>query len=495
MKLRKFLTGLLLALVGFGMVSGDLQARNPRGTAVGPVTPPFTSTHPFPHFGVDAQDGNQLPTSSTLNQLAQYPYIVLGGNIDSFVTPPRLTRSQVVNGLKGQTLTGKNAVLPIVVQYENLNEINASSPWATEWLNIVNANNWWLYNSGSSGTKTPSQFNTSWQLVNMSHNVAKDSSTGLYPYQWAAKYLYNRYITGGGLATLTNAANMTAPNLDGIEIDNLTVVLLQANNADWLRIGSGQSSTDATAIASVTAGKADIATYFATLGATQFMAANSTYAYNTVSTGQGGLGLNGANINGKFAYPEQQTLYGNATGLPNAAFNWGGPSAATLFTTAQAGSALAGTTGVISSGFKSSDYGPMRVAMVQNMIVTNGYLIVGVSTNGDDDLIDGSNPATFPLVDEMWGGQLATGGYLGAALSSSLGQVQTSAWSNGVWRRDFQNGIALENQTGSTQTVSLGGTFYHLRSAYGSQSINNAASATSVTLAAGDACVLMNNPT
>ena len=79
-----------------------------------------------------------------------------------------------------------------------------------------------------------------------------------------------------------------------------------------------------------------------------------------------------------------------------------------------------------------------------------------------------------------------------------------TAWSNGVYRRDFTNGIVLVNSTASTQTVSLGGTYYHLRSVYGGQTINSGAAATSVTLGTftqpggsrtlGDACILMNSP-
>jgi hypothetical protein len=71
--------------------------------------------------------------------------------------------------------------------------------------------------------------------------------------------------------------------------------------------------------------------------------------------------------------------------------------------------------------------------------------------------------------------------------------VQTrrnAAWSQGVWRRDFENGIVLVNPRGNgSRTVSLGGSFRKLS---GSQdpSVNNGAQVTSVTLADRDGIIL-----
>jgi hypothetical protein len=131
--------------------------------------------------------------------------------------------------------------------------------------------------------------------------------------------------------------------------------------------------------------------------------------------------------------------------------------------------------------------------------------------SGSGDYVDPNNTATWAVCDEYWGGALALGNFLGAPLSTAQGAPQTAAWSNGVWRRDFTNGIVLFNATTSSQTVSLETTYYHLRTAYG-QSINNAAAVTSVTLptfaysnscsgftgttaTTGEACILMRTPT
>ncbi len=86
--------------------------------------------------------------------------------------------------------------------------------------------------------------------------------------------------------------------------------------------------------------------------------------------------------------------------------------------------------------------------------------------------------------DEFWGGSLNKRGYLGQPTGAAV------KLSNGVWRRDFANGIALNNSTGSSQSVNLSGTFRHLT---GSQAptVNNGSSVTSVTLPAQDGLILL----
>ena len=65
---------------------------------------------------------------------------------------------------------------------------------------------------------------------------------------------------------------------------------------------------------------------------------------------------------------------------------------------------------------------------------------------------------------------------------------QEAQWSQGVWRRDFDNGIVLVNPSGNgAKTVNLGGTFRKLS---GTQPGNNGAIVTSVTLADRDGIIL-----
>jgi hypothetical protein len=87
--------------------------------------------------------------------------------------------------------------------------------------------------------------------------------------------------------------------------------------------------------------------------------------------------------------------------------------------------------------------------------------------------------------DEYDGGEgIRRNNYLGQALG---GPVKLA---NGVYRRDFQNGVALNNSTGSSQTVSLGGTFRKIKGAQ-NPTLNNGASVTSVTIPAKDGIILL----
>jgi len=68
-----------------------------------------------------------------------------------------------------------------------------------------------------------------------------------------------------------------------------------------------------------------------------------------------------------------------------------------------------------------------------------------------------------------------------------------TAWQNGVWRRDFQNGIALVNPrtaNGSSVTVTLETTYVHLSGSQDS-AVNSGAAVTSVTLGNGDGVILL----
>jgi hypothetical protein len=77
-----------------------------------------------------------------------------------------------------------------------------------------------------------------------------------------------------------------------------------------------------------------------------------------------------------------------------------------------------------------------------------------------------------------------------------------TVWQNGVWRRDFSNGIVLVNPRGNgSQTVTLGGTFWHLRGTQDATT-NNAAAVTSVTMpdaatagTGGSGLILSREPT
>jgi hypothetical protein len=103
----------------------------------------------------------------------------------------------------------------------------------------------------------------------------------------------------------------------------------------------------------------------------------------------------------------------------------------------------------------------------------------------------------FGWYEEMDGAGLGRG-YLGQPIAANPTWAQISAtysaaagvgrYANGLYRRDFTNGIAITNPSGSTQTVALGGTFRRLA---GSSSVNTGATVDTVTIPAQDGIILM----
>lgn len=86
--------------------------------------------------------------------------------------------------------------------------------------------------------------------------------------------------------------------------------------------------------------------------------------------------------------------------------------------------------------------------------------------------------------DEYDGGEgIRRRNWLGRALSGP------QKLPNGVWRRDFQNGTVLNNSTSTAQTVSLSGSYWHLK---GTQdpTVNDGAAVSSVTIPQGDGLFL-----
>jgi hypothetical protein len=86
--------------------------------------------------------------------------------------------------------------------------------------------------------------------------------------------------------------------------------------------------------------------------------------------------------------------------------------------------------------------------------------------------------------DEFTGGStIGKRGWLGRPVSAP------TKLSNGVWRRDFENGAVLNNSTSSAQTVSLGRTYQRLKGTQDA-TVNSGASVSSVTIPAGDGLFL-----
>jgi len=248
----------------------------------------------------------------------------------------------------------------------------------------------------------------------------------------------------------------------------------------------------------VTLGKADFAKQLAILNPNLLAFGNLEAGYDMSPTINAGLGMS----------PAQSNMYGNCAGNVQQ-YLWTGTGNTQFATLVNSGSSdAAGFTSamiwyqnvenilrtapnypIITGPVAANDYQVVRYTLTFTLM-RNGWAQYAIS-NSNNDNVDPSVSSGFPVFDEFWGGSLNLAGYLGAAYGGPLGAEQSASWLQGVWRRDFFNGIALVNPAGNgSQTVALGGTLYHLR---GTQvpGINNGTAVTSVTVPAGDGLILL----
>jgi hypothetical protein len=116
----------------------------------------------------------------------------------------------------------------------------------------VQANNWWLYENGTSGPMVTSPNNSKFYIINQTPWSPVDLTTHFTPFQAAAKYSYDEFIAG----TAAHPRN-AAPDMDGIYLDN--VWYAPDANGDWNRDGVIDSYTDRIIMNGYRAGSADFA--------------------------------------------------------------------------------------------------------------------------------------------------------------------------------------------------------------------------------------------
>jgi hypothetical protein len=208
----------------------------------------------------------------------------------------------------------------------------------------------------------------------------------------------------------------------------------------------------------------------------------------------GGLGMTFSYLSGQLGLAMQQFEWATAGGETNV-LNFNGFSGAMIWYETLESNTKSGGYVLMTGGVLPNDYQLVRYSLGLTLM-RDGWAIYATNAAAGDltsDVVDPGLLATYPVFDEFWGGTVNTAGYLGAASNSAQGAEQSGPWLQGVWRRDFVNGIVLVNPAGNgTQTVSLGGTFWHLS---GSQApgINNGAAATSVTIPPGDGLILLRS--
>jgi hypothetical protein len=464
----------------------------------------------FPRLGMYTIAGPQRYDSSFWSYAAKFHVVIINGSYETWQRNRGYSKESVIQGIKGQSRVGTR-----VFQYVDINELgNASNVGLNQfptWYNKVNANKWWLYAKGTSGTPvTDPQSSQRW-IVNMGPNVPVDGATGLGPYAWAAKYLDDYFHLGRYSGT------SAAPSLDGFMLDNVLIDpsngMGNLANGDWLRNGTTQSHNAPTTFTAVMAGEKSFYSYLqnawpngiqlGNVGNTFGIAVNNYYSTNATLNTQvmqatSALSnlIHGGDIEhilGKSFSPEAymgassvqlwyRTALANSTGEKLMIFSHGSMQPN-------------GSDPLKFSGSTPSAWSPAYQGMRYGLaaaLMNNGYYYA------DDGVYDQETASHRRWFDEFDNSGAGTG-YLGSPVAGALGNAQTAAWSNGVWMREFQNGVVLWNPKGNgAKTVSLAALkspsgHAGLKKLIGHQNpgLNNGAVVSSVTLQDRDGLILL----
>lgn len=396
---------------------------------------------PFPRLAVNWVSNQKYGDPAIQAQLAH-------GDIAVICTWPGWTSygTGVEPVLKGIKTINPNI---LVFEYIKNNEIDGTKATSAygALFDKLGAMNWYLYPSGGSGTPVPA----SWPgatSINNTQFTPRDSNGDNW-LSWFAKWAVNTLYVPN-------------PSYDGFVVDN--VFTQPRATGDWNRDGITDS------MSSPQAGqwqRQGYASFFGTLhslmpGKFQIGNIGDWVAPNAVLTEYQG-NLDGGVMEGMIGHSWSIETWGGwhamMKGYRQVMAALGGPKLAIF---AQVGD--------------PTDYQAFRYGFTSTLM-DDGYYSFN-SINADS--------AGFPMFDEY--------NYqhkLGAAISSP----PTTAWQNGVYRRDFTNGIALVNPKGNgAQTVTLEANYTRITGTQ-APSVNSGQTTRTLTLQDRDGIILMrNNP-
>ncbi|HEV2269447.1 MAG TPA: putative glycoside hydrolase [Steroidobacteraceae bacterium] len=303
---------------------------------------------------------------------------------------------------------------------------------------------WWLYTDTSERSVVASFYGDGGDTINNTPYTPKDSS-GDDSVDYITKWFVNNYYSA-------------MPNIDGLFMDN--VFLKPRVAGDWYRNGQVLQASDAKAQAAIQAGYERYFGLVRALMPGKYQIGNVATWYQpgqpAVPAGYQGM-TDGGLIEGLIGQSWSTESWAGWQSMENQYYS--------IMATENAPKlAIFGQWG------NPGDYQSMRYGLT-SCLMNDGYYSFTNTARGYSGVV---------WFDEY---------------NANLGQPTTSpptaAWQNGVWRRDFSNGIALVNPKGNgARTVQLGGTFVKIRGTQ-APSVNNGQSVTSVTLQDRDGIILL----
>jgi hypothetical protein len=400
-----------------------------------------STSPPFPHLGAYLISGSvqqSFGTASFQQQVAKLNAVVIG------LYPGWSSGGFSLSSL-GTALKSYNPNMKITL-YTNAMEFESGvgtsgSAYSPEFISVTGAN-WFLRSGWPSGSIELDS--GSYQEINITSPHTYNGKT--YRQQRAA----------------WSAANEFTTPWDGVYLDNFG--LQPSSNGDFLENGTTQSGSAAASL-----WQTSYANYVSQLNSA--LPAGAQVWGNTATWGNGSLSNYNQVLNGgviehfigqSFSYESQ-----GWTVMMN---TYGSIMKATIAPGYQIFS---------QDDASATDYQGMRYGLA-SCLLDNGYYYFNTNSYNAVNWFDEFNASL---------GAPASGPAGAATATYSNGGLKV--WQNGVWRRDFTNGIALVNPKGNgPQTVTLETTYTHL-SGTQAPTINNGQSVTSVTLQDRDGLILL----
>lgn len=439
----------------------------------------------YPRLGSYAIGGQQLATVDALrrrhvNIVAHYP---------GWEQSKGISLNSLFQQVKAASTIGTKCFAYII--YSDIAKVSANDGNAyREVYNHAQANNLWGYTNGLTETgQVDSQFNPPnyWRLNYTSNGkLVSGKNFGQWFIDWATRLNRDGGTFSLGSSTRTVTTNT---NIDGLFVDN--AFFQERVNADYDRDGTLDGLTSTTAMAYIQGSHAALATYYRTLWPNAPLLANSADWPEYEIDGFGSFSstpLNQVYEGGVIETSQNYEVANHFLRLMNVI-------------KVQMDAYKAPKLGVLEVNIGSvTDYRFMRY-WLGIALLTDTYYYPNLGSYSTQDL------------PSLWFDEF--GFNLGAATepvqtAPRYNTVGTSGTTGeGVWRRDFANGIVLVgarrssggsvstgpsgDQTTPYASINLGGTFYRLVGTQDSAT-NSGAAITSITVRPRDAIVLSRTP-
>jgi hypothetical protein len=436
------------------MVSGRPRARY--------LAPASDLPDAFPRLGSYCIGGTRRHDLDAYIDEAARRHVNINGDWPGWEIGKTRTRRQISQLVRSRSSINSKLFSYIIFESLHKQNISTGQPmWPI--YNHCQTNGLWAYLNGLTETTQVDSYNSSFFQIN--HSTSGKTVAGKKAYQWIIDWYKSWLVDGAtindGVSNLTNGIN---PDLDGIFFDNF-FPYFKSPQADMDRNGTVDNYAGAASIALAQTSNAAAADYYRTIMPGKLLLGNSAEWHLTSSVATLANKLNGGVIEGgigqTYSMETHTSFQSYINHIATQMDNYAEPKY-----------------GVVVNILDSlTNYALMRYQLTA-CLMTNAYFhtsLVGLQTQNmgaawyDEFDFDLGQPVPGPD---------------GAVQTAPRYQVGSNG--EGIWRRDFENGIALNrarrpNFTSTTAYAAqpLGGTF---RALSGSQdpSVNNGATITSL---------------